>query len=991
MSDERAGTGLGSIPEPQPAPIEVLVEGWLQDLEESGNGLLESCSRIELRSAFKGWIGSKAKHVDLDGFVARCSPDDLRAAAVLLRERASQAAAQEVGGQQVKDALLTLASSMLKACEEQPRGGGDVEPPPCPTAALAEAAVSIQSASTPSGVMRVATDAALRLCGATSAVWWEQQPGGILAATSIRGVRLGAGAKTLRAEAGFWRQRDGAVPPVLLLSPDRPEHAAVLANVGAASGVFVRARSGRRWIGALSVHDGDFGHERIDLLAALAQQVGAALRALSLAADKRQLAEVQHRSTSELGFALGSALSLEELLELICRSTCEVVRADACLLYLGEAEGDLELRASAGDAPADDPRVARALRELADEARAQPLGETLWRTGRCGRSPGGVPRETGIHSALGLALTIRGDAVGALLLLDRKPNAFTSTQRQMMTAYAVQAAVAIENLQLVETMQRRLLEMADLTWVSTRISSTLDVERIAATMADAAAKALDVPRVALFLADEEGCCSPIPEGHRGVSEPIQGPLPAGAHIGGEALAAGVPQTVVDAQQEGCTEDPLVKWMGVRSLLCVPMSAQQGLRGLLVVGDDRPRNFPSHVLALLSAYANQTALALQSASLYQDVVRHLNQLSNLFAVSQSLASSLELTQTLERVLDSAAELLDAQVCSLMLVDPESKELIMKAARGLRPDHALYTPLKPGEGLAGRAAQSGVPLTSADIRRDGRFKHRVSARERGLRAAICAPLIARGRTVGVINLYRRSARDFTEDDRDLVMSLANSAAVAIENARLYEEAQERAQFLTAMMGEINHRMRNTLQAVAGLLRMELESPSARPKEEALRRGIARLQSVAVVHDMTRARELELVDIKQAARQIVQLSCQTAAPEKRIETRVSGARVKLPSQQATNVAMILSELVDNAVRHGLSTVERGRILVNLAEGGGDVVIEVKDNGVGLKKDFDLESASGLGLKVVKGLVEEELGGTLELDARKALTVRARFPKHR
>jgi len=186
------------------------------------------------------------------------------------------------------------------------------------------------------------------------------------------------------------------------------------------------------------------------------------------------------------------------------------------------------------------------------------------------------------------------------------------------------------------------------------------------------------------------------------------------------------------------------------------------------------------------------------------------------------------------------------------------------------------------------------------------------------------------------------------------------------------------------------RNTLQAVAGLLRMELESPRARSKADALRRGIARLQSVAVVHNMTRASKLEFVDVKQAARQIVQLSCQAVAPEKRIETRVSGARVMLPSQQATSVAMILSELVDNALRHGLAGVAQGCISVNLAEGGGDVVIEVKDNGVGLPKGFDLESKSGLGLKVVKGLVEEDLGGTLELDTRKALTVRARFPKH-
>jgi two-component sensor histidine kinase len=195
---------------------------------------------------------------------------------------------------------------------------------------------------------------------------------------------------------------------------------------------------------------------------------------------------------------------------------------------------------------------------------------------------------------------------------------------------------------------------------------------------------------------------------------------------------------------------------------------------------------------------------------------------------------------------------------------------------------------------------------------------------------------------------------------------------------------------MVSEINHRVRNTLQAVAGLLRMEMDQQPARPIEQVLGRAMARLQSVAVVHDMLSSPHLRFVDIKQAARRIVQLTCQTAAPGAEIETKVSGARVMLPSQQATNVAMILSELVDNAVRHGLSNVAEGRILVSLAEGGGQVVIEVADNGAGFPAGFELDRDSGLGLKVARALVEEELGGCLDIESDNGLTVRAKFPKH-
>lgn len=478
----------------------------------------------------------------------------------------------------------------------------------------------------------------------------------------------------------------------------------------------------------------------------------------------------------------------------------------------------------------------------------------------------------------------------------------------------------------------------------------------------------------------------------GFDESRTEPLPSIGHVGHEALSMGVPQSITDAQGEGRADDALVAWMEARSLVCVPLLAQQGLQGLLAVADTKPRDFPSHTIALLSAYANQTALALQSAMLYQDVVRHLGQLEHLFQMAQTLTSSLELTDTLGRVLTAAGELLDAPVGTLMLMDAEAGELQIKAAMGIRPDHDFYRPLKPGEGLSGRAAQAGRALTSADVGRDGRFAHRGVARESGLEAAISAPLLARGRTVGVLNLYRRSPQGFNENDARLVTALANSAAVAIEHARLYEETQERAQFLTAMVGEINHRVRNTLQAVAGLLRMEMEAKPARPLKEALARGVARLQSVAVIHDLLQTRDLSFVDIKNAAGRIAQLTAQTAARDNEIEMRVTGARVMLPSQHAANVALVLSELVDNSVRHGFAGRSEGRVSIVLQELGSDtVVIEVKDDGVGLPEDFTLENNAGVGLKVVRGIVEDELGGSLELESNKGATIRAKFPKRR
>jgi two-component system, sensor histidine kinase PdtaS len=259
--------------------------------------------------------------------------------------------------------------------------------------------------------------------------------------------------------------------------------------------------------------------------------------------------------------------------------------------------------------------------------------------------------------------------------------------------------------------------------------------------------------------------------------------------------------------------------------------------------------------------------------------------------------------------------------------------------------------------------------------------------GLGAAIAAPLISRGRVVGVLNLYRKSTSRFADTDLHLLMSLANTAAVAIENANLWHEAQQRSEFVTAMLSEVNHRMRNSLQSVAGLLRMELERPQARSAEEVVRRAVTHVQSVAAVHEVLREQDLQFVDMKEVALRVARIS-HRGGRERAVDIEVTGARVMLPSQKAISVAQLLNELLDNALRHGLVGQEGGKVFVSLAEVGGEVVLQVRDTGVGAPGGVVPEDSPGLGLKIVRGLVEE-LGGRVEFEGRQGFTVRIRFPK--
>jgi two-component sensor histidine kinase len=212
--------------------------------------------------------------------------------------------------------------------------------------------------------------------------------------------------------------------------------------------------------------------------------------------------------------------------------------------------------------------------------------------------------------------------------------------------------------------------------------------------------------------------------------------------------------------------------------------------------------------------------------------------------------------------------------------------------------------------------------------------------------------------------------------------------VENAHLSQEAQRRSEFVTGMMSEVNHRMRNSLQSVAGLLRMELERPQARSTQEAVRRAVGHVQAVAAVHEVIRDEDFAFVDMKEAAMRVVRVTHQ-ARREQAADIQVTGARVMLPSQKAVSVALVINELVDNALRHGVTGRKDGRITISFAEGGGEVALQVWDNGPGLPADVRADDVPGLGLKIVRGLIEQELGGKVEFESKRGFTVRARFPK--
>jgi two-component sensor histidine kinase/putative methionine-R-sulfoxide reductase with GAF domain len=357
-------------------------------------------------------------------------------------------------------------------------------------------------------------------------------------------------------------------------------------------------------------------------------------------------------------------------------------------------------------------------------------------------------------------------------------------------------------------------------------------------------------------------------------------------------------------------------------------------------------------------------------------RRVRELAALYAVATAINQALHEDDALAGVLDRVLEVLALDAGRIFLLSGQPRKLSLVAARG---DPALLDPtettLTPGYCLCGAALARGEPLHAADAATDPRVVGE-GCRHPG-QACAAVPLLAKERMLGVMHVTARREADFSEGELALLRSVGAQIGVGIENMRLREEAR-RAEALGVLLQEMHHRIKNNLQTVADLLSLETantESPEAR---KSLRDSISRIKSIAAVHQLLSVEQLRLTDITELARQVCGVLRQhMAQPEQAWEISVEGPAIYLPSKQATALALVLNEMVANAMEHALPEGQaEGRMAIVLSQEAGRITVMVDDNGRGLPEGFVLERNQGLGLRIARTLAEKDLAGALRLE---------------
>lgn len=335
------------------------------------------------------------------------------------------------------------------------------------------------------------------------------------------------------------------------------------------------------------------------------------------------------------------------------------------------------------------------------------------------------------------------------------------------------------------------------------------------------------------------------------------------------------------------------------------------------------------------------------------------------VTETLTGSPYLEEILQHLVHLTARRFNYRVVTVRLLDERREALVLRATQSENRAYQRKAAIPLGQSIAGQVLKLKRPVTVLDVTESEEYIGHDLAAEQGLRSMVCVPLTVLDRIIGVMSCYTAERRNFGSEEINTLEALARQAALSIEHAQL--------QVRNTLMQEMHHRVKNNLQQVASLLRLQMNE-TQNPVDEALNDSLARILAIAAVHDLLGREDLDRVGLRRIAETLVQHTQQSLiAPERRIAFRVEGPDILLSADQATQVALILNELIQNAVEHGFAGNRGGQIHVTIEAKDNEVDVWVSDDGLPLPPGFE-PTHGQLGMRIIVSL-SRALGGEFRL----------------
>jgi signal transduction histidine kinase len=644
---------------------------------------------------------------------------------------------------------------------------------------------------------------------------------------------------------------------------------------------------------------------------------------------------------------------------------------------------------------------------------------------------GELQRFEGYRTLVAVPMLREGGLVGVIAFWKTKVEPFTDRQIEVVETFADQAVIAIENVRLfrelgtrTQELTRSVEELRALGEVGQALSSTLDVQQVLTTIVTNAVRLSKTEGGTIYEFDEAEQVF-VPRANYGISaELIETLRTLRQRVGdetliGQAAANRAPIQIPDLLNAPGYPLHFIHQAGFRALLAVPLFREDRIVGALIVRRKAAGEFASGIVDLLQTFATQSTLAIQNARLFREIdekSRALQELSRhqeqLYKLSTTMQEPLSLKEQLHRVLEAASQIGIIDRVYVWAVNETADRLVNLAGAGFSAEEwqaldGVEIPLAEA-GAMGRAYQESRPLLfnqDNPLPPELRLRPPYSAlRAIRTRAFLVIPMIARGVTVGVLaGDNRTTGRPITAQTVGLLQTFASHAAVAIANARLFQEIQDKSRDLaiasqhkSQFLANMSHELRTPLHAVLGYIELildgifgEVPEPIRENLERAGSNGRHLLRLINDVLDLSKieAGQLTLSLAEYSMHDVIHAVCasvESLAAEKSIALKVT-APADLPPGRGDEgrITQVLINLVGNAIKF----TDAGEVAIDARVSDGFFTVSVTDTGPGIPEadqqrifgEFQqVDSSStrrkggtGLGLAIAKHVVEMHGGG--------------------
>ncbi len=540
--------------------------------------------------------------------------------------------------------------------------------------------------------------------------------------------------------------------------------------------------------------------------------------------------------------------------------------------------------------------------------------------------------------------------------------------------------LSLERVQVNQQLENRLLALQRINGLS---NSAMDLDQTLEVTAQVVANELHVDLCSIFFYDDLQRVLTL--------RATNGPRPLGGMHFTLRLGEGYSGWVADKGRPLLLDDALTNsnfanevnaysegYHGLMALPIIFFGNAERLIGVISVQSKELRDFTREEMSFVEVVAGIVAINIENGRLYEQtdeqLRRKVHELATIHRVSSIIASILNLDEVLQIITTQAVHLSGAERSCIFALDPDTQSLHVLAHYGLNATLASQMHINVGQCCAGRAVQTGRPSMAVDCFHADEhcILHSDPFVSAEIHAVLCVPLQVKQKILGCICIYSSHRHMLSAEQMQLVVTFANEAAIAIDNARLYDETRRGLELKSALLRELHHRVKNNLATVAGILSLQRRRTKSPEVRYTLAESVNRVQGLAATHDLLAHEDVSEARVDDIARKIVGVAnANLRPPDKHIVFDVEPCAVVIPSRAVTILALVLNEMVSNAIKHGIADRSEGTVTIRGREEDGMVTVQMIDTGSGPRFELPLEESGesgtfeGLGLSLIKHMI--------------------------